>query len=233
MLCKFGFEEYYTFDFVFKTFFGRLVLLLHLAFILISVMPEFYICRRLFIDISKNRNFVTTRLYIQNNFIKIYTRSLYTSLVTGMLKIIAATPIAIGVYEIYYWGWVCKLDELTSIGLFCFMLSLGFTFVWTGVFLHYCVSLSLTNYIMTLNPRANIFDACDLSVKLMEGKHERYVRFVFSFLKFIPLLLFVYPVFVLVPYYVFSRLTFIEDIMGIYWQDKMPAMIQRWKKHAG
>lgn len=226
-----GAEYNYSLDFTLHTAAGRFMLVLRLAAVFLLILPEMYISRRMFIDIIDGKSFVTSRRYIQHNMRKIYPRALASVLVTLMLKFFGAVPIAVGVYEIYYWGWVCKLNELTSAGLFCFMLSLGFTFVWTGVFIHYCISLSLTNYIMSLNPRANVFDACDLSVRLMDGKHVRYLSFMFSFVKFIPLFLLVYPAFAIIPYFVSSYTVFVEDIMGSYWQDKLPAMIQRWKKH--
>lgn len=229
---EFSTKNFYSFDFLFKTTAGRISILIRLFFIFIFLMPELYICRRLYIEVSSGRGLVSTRQYLQHNFFKIIPRAIYTAVITTMLKLFVAAPIAIGMYEIYYWGWVCKIEELTSIGLFCFMLSVGFTFVWIGVFLHYCISLSLTRYIMTLNPRANIFDACDLSVKLMEGKHLRYMKFLFSFLKYLPTFILIYPVFVIMPYYRFSYIVFVEDIMGDFWQDKFPAMIQRWEKYA-
>lgn len=231
VLTLFDAREYYSMSFMLQGWFGRFFIGLRILLLFVLIMPELYIARRLYIEIANGKSFVESRQYIQNNFKKIVPRGLVTALVTSMLKLFGTVPLLVGIYEVYYWGWVCKLNELTSWGLFCFMLSLGFTFVWAGVLIHYCISLCLTNYIMTLNPRANIFDACDLSVRLMEGKHSRYLSFVFSFAKFIPLLILFYPLFAIVPYYMVSYIVFMEDLMGSYWQDKLPAMIQRWNKH--
>ena len=85
---------------------------------------------------------------------------------------------------------------------------------------------------MTLNPRTNIFDACDLSVRLMDGQHGRYISFLLSFVMYVPALLLVYPVFIIYPYFRLSYIVFLQDIMGSYWQDKMPSMIKRWRKYS-
>ncbi len=223
-------EYSYSFDYMFGSRLGRLITIAKSVVFFFVLMPEIYFVRRLYIDVSYGESFVTSRQYIMRNFKKIYSRGVVTSFVLAMLKFFAFVPLALGAYEVYYWGWVCKLDELTSWGLFAFMLSVGFTLVWIGVFIHYCISLSLTKYIMALNPRANIFDACDLSVRLMDGKHVQYIAFIFSFVKFLPLIIFIYPIVFIVPYFQMSYIVFVENIMGNYWQDKFPAMIQGWRK---
>lgn len=199
--------------------------------IVIVLMAEVNVNRRLFMDICRGDDYVTTRQYINSNSLKYYSRALFSSFIYNILKIFTAVPLALGIYGVYYWGWVCKLNELTSWGLLCFMLSLGFSFVWFGVWVHYCISLVLTPYIMALNPRTNIFDACDLSVRLMDGQHFRYFKFMASFIKYILTLPFFYPFFALFPYFSICYTILMEDILGDYWQDKVPGMIKRWKKY--
>ena len=150
-----------------------------------------------------------------------------------MIKFFALIPALVSGYGVYYWGLKNKINELTSLRLFGFMLCLGITLVWVGVWIHYCISLALTPYIMALNPRSDIFDACDLSVKLMEGMHLKYISFLASFVKFLPLIILVYPVFAIYPYFKVCYVTFMEDILGDYRRDKMPGMIKRWKKYLG
>lgn len=205
------------------------VIKLFLFFVIL--MPEFAIIKRQFIDVSRGENFIETRQYISAHSREYYRRSLKSAFIYNMIKLFVAVPIFIGIYGIYYWGWVCKLNELTSMGLFFFMLSVGFTVVWIGVFGHYCMSLALTPYIMSLNPKANIFDACDLSVRLMDGHHYRYAMFLLSFCIYIPTIVFIYPVFAIYPYFQICYTVLMEEILGEYWQDKMPAMIKRWKKY--
>ena len=161
-------------------------------------------------------------------FIKISLRS---SLVMNFLKLVMFSPIVLSGYLIYMWGQRNRTDELTSLGLFVFMLCIGFTIIWTGIFIKYCASLALAPYIMSLNPRTNVFDACDLSAKLMDGHYGQYLSLLLSFVVYLPLMVLIYPIFVLYPFWAASYDTLIKDIMGDYWQDKMPAMIRRWQKY--
>lgn len=205
--------------------------LIQLIMIILCISPEFAVIRRLFFDVARGGNFTETRQYISAHSWEFYKLSLRSSFIVNLIKFFAAVPAFISIYGIYYWGWVCKLDELTSAGLLCFMLCVGFTIVWAGVFIHYCMSLALTPYIMALNPKTNIFDACDLSVRLMDGKHYRFTMFLLSFVKFLPALLLVYPFFTIFPYFMICYILLMEDFLGDYRQDKMPAMIKRWRKY--
>ena len=226
-------EYSYTPSFVFKTGLGRFMLVLRMLLILLLYMPENYILRRLILDIYEGRNFVETRRYIQHNTRKIHPKAMFGGALPSLLKIFAAIPLAVGIYGIYHFGFMHSDREITTLNLFIFMLSVGFSIVWAGVLVHYCISLALTKYIMVLNPRANVFDACDLSIRLMDGQHLRYLGLLLSFAKYLPLLLLFYPYFILEPYFKMTFNVFAEDVMGSYWQDKYPAMIKRWNKYAG
>ena len=227
-----GIEYGYSPSYLFGTHFGRFMMMIRVLVVLFVVNPERYILGRIFVDIYSGRNFIETRRYIQYNSRAIHPRATFSMMLPMFLKLIVLSPIFISIYGIYYWGWARSGEALTTAGLFIFMISIGFTLVWIGVFINYCISLALTKYIMMLNPRGSIFDACDLSAKLMDGNHTRYILFKLSFLKFVPLLIFFYPLFLLEPYYTMCSCAFAEDIMGNYWQDKSPAMIQRWNKYA-
>lgn len=229
---KAGSSYSFSFDAMINTGLGRLMTAVRAAFFFMLFLPMIFIIRRCYADISQGCDLAPTKRYIRANLGRLYPRALATSCTLFMLKFFMAVPIGLGAYQIYYWGWVCKLDTLTSAGLFCFMLSLGFTVVWIGVFMHYCISLSLANYIMILNPRANVFDACDLSQKLMDGRHTDYMSFWLSFAKYLPVMIFIYSIFGIVPYFRTAHIVFAENVMGRYWQDKFPAMIRRWEKHA-
>ncbi len=227
-----GIEYSFYPSFLLGTGLGRFMLSVRILLLLFLFTPEYYILRRLMIDIYEGNNFVETRRYIQYNSRKIHPKSTLASVLPTMLKFFAAIPLLIGAAGIYYFGFKHSGDTLTTVDLFLFMLSIGFSIVWTGVFIHYCISLTMTKYIMSLNPRANVFDACDLSVKLMDGNHGRYLSLLLSFAKYIPLLLLIYPYFVFEPYFKMTFIAFAEDVMRSYWQDKYPAMIKRWNKYA-
>jgi len=195
------------------------------------LIPHLAVIRRYFIDIARGNDLMDTRLYISAHSFSYYKMSYRSFLVRAFIKLTAAAPGLISIYGIYYWSYVCRIDDLTSGGLFCLMLCVGFTVIWTGVTGHYYISLCLTPYIMALNPRTNIFDACDLSVRLMNGKHYRYVKFLAGFIKFIPTLFMVYPVFALFPYFKVCYTLLMDEFLGEYNHDKMPGMIKRWRKY--
>ena len=58
------------------------------------------------------------------------------------------------------------------------------------------------------------------------------ILFQLSFLKFLPLLLFIYPFFMVYPYYKISKITYAEAILGDLWQDKLKATIKRWRRYS-
>ena len=190
-----------------------------------------HIVRRMFVDISMKKDIIPTRQYIfahTNEFIRISLRS---SFLLNYIKLVMLTPALLAIYFIYRWSVLSRTDELTSLRLFVFMLSIGFTIIWLGIFVKYCASLALAPYIMSLNPRTSIFDACDLSAKLMEGHYAQYFSLILSFIVYIPLMLLIYPFFLVYPFWAASYNVLIRDIMGSYWQDKMPSMIRRWEKY--
>ena len=195
------------------------------------LMPEFSIIRRLFLDTACGGSYISTRQFISAHSVKYYTNALYNSFIYYLIKFFTAVPGFICLYSIYYWVWIFRLNTLTSSGLFAFMMSIGFSLIYSGFYFHYCISISLTPYIMALNPRTNVFDACDLSVKLMEGNHSRYISYLLSFVKYLPALVFVCPFFAIFPYFKTGYILLVRDIMGYYWQDKMPGMVKRWKKY--
>ena len=214
------------------THFGRFMTLIRILVVLFVANPERYILSRIYLDIFTGRNYLETRRYIQHNSRQIHPKATFSMMLPMLLKLIVFSPIFLSLYGIWYWGFSQKDRALTTLGLFIFMISIGFTIVWTGVFIHYCISISLAKYIMLLNPRANVFDACDLSMRIMDGKHGQYMSFLFSFAKFIPLLLLFYPIFLLEPYFKMCWCAFAHEMLGSYWLDKYPVMIQRWNKYA-
>lgn len=230
LLALFDAREYYFMSFMIRTRPGRFGIVFRLVLLFALIMPELYIARRLYIDIANGKSFVKSRRYIQSNFKKIFSRGLFTALATSLFRLLAAIPLIAGVYGAYYWGSACTYGESELFELIFLLLCLVFTIFWTGVFIYICISLCLANYIMVLNPEEKVFSACGMSVRLMKGKHCRYLSFIFSFVKFIPTLIMFYPLFILTPYYMVSYIVFIEDLMGGDWQDKLPDIIRSWNK---
>ena len=229
---RIGWEYFFSWQGIKDHVSVRLFWFLDLIVIIPFASFEMWTVRRFFVDIARADSYVGSRQYINSHSYVYYSHTMFSSIIINSLKLFSAVPFAISTYSVYYWGWVCKLSELTSAGLLCLMLSLGLSVVFFGLMVHYWISLALAPYIMTLNPRTNIFDACDLSVRLMDGQHGRYISFLLSFVMYIPALLLVYPVFIIYPYFRLSYIVFLQDIMGSYWQDKMPSMIKRWRKYS-
>lgn len=231
ILARFGLGYYYDPRNIFKIPWVAVMWGIQAVVIISFLTYQRTVLRRMFVDITVGKDYILTRQYIfahTNEFIKISLRS---SLVMNFLKLVMFSPIVLSGYLIYMWGQRNRTDELTSLGLFVFMLCIGFTIIWTGIFIKYCASLALAPYIMSLNPRTNVFDACDLSAKLMDGHYGQYFSLLLSFAVYLPLMVLIYPIFVLYPFWAASYDTLIKDIMGDYWQDKMPAMIRRWQKY--
>ncbi len=187
-----------------------------------------YIARRSLIGFSQNDK--ALERYLAGHLRLVMFPSLKCSMQLAGLKLLVLLPAIAGAYGIYHFAQVSSSGKITMPGLFGFMLSIGFTLVWIGVCMHYFLSLALVKYILILNPRSDFFDACDLSVKLMEGKHYRVTMLYLSFVIFIPAMLFIYPCLIIFPYFMDCRLILAKEIMGSYWQDKLPAMAKRWEK---
>lgn len=195
------------------------------------VSPFFGLVRRLYMDIAMGSDIMDTREYVSAHSVKFYSNSFYAAFIQLVIKTTAITPAILTAYSACYWVREIRLSELTSGALFALMASLSMTVVWLFIALRYYISLALTPYIMALNPRCNVYDACDLSVKLMEGRHGRYLSFMAYFIKFVPALLLVYPYFAVYPYLKVSYALFMRELLGDRNQDKLPGMIKRWKKY--
>ena len=65
----------------------------------------------------------------------------------------------------------------------------------------------------------------------MDGHYGQYLSVLLSFVVYLPLMILIYPIFVIYPFLETSYSTMVKDIMGDYWQDKVPAMIRRWQKY--
>lgn len=198
---------------------------------MLLLTPIVFLQRRMFIDVVRENNIADTRRYINTHALKYYSRGVYSELVYIAIRLFATVPGLISAYGIYHWLQVIKLGELNSVGLFALMGCVGFTGVWIFLTAHYYISIALTPYIMALNPRTNVFDACDLSVKLMQGKHGRYLRFIGFFILLLPTTLMIYPIFLLYPFFKLCYTMLMDELLGEYSQDKMPGMIRRWRKH--
>lgn len=156
--------------------------------------------------------------------------SIKGSVLMLLYKLMVSSPLIVGIGGILHFRDKGMSEQLSFGDLVLFMLSIGFTIVWAGELVHYFISLSLVKYIIAINPRANFFDACDLSVKLMDGKHQRYFEHLISLLPCLLPAVFIYPLLIIYPFMIEANLLFAKEIMGDYWQDKIPTMARRWER---
>ena len=192
----------------------------------------FLVCRS-FISFTTESGTGGVNKFLTGHIGKLLLPSLKNNVRLILLKLLVATPLTISIYGIMYYTRLGERGGVDIGGLLLFMMSIGFTLVWIGVLIRYYISLSLVPYIIDLNPRANFFDACDLSIKLMDGNHTHTLGFMISLIPLLLPCLFVYPMFIIYPYIMECRLLFAKEIMGEYWHDKIPAMAKRWEKQAG
>lgn len=195
----------------------------HILYVAIS-----YTMRRYYINLTDENPAVEK--FMSKHRRRVFTPSIKCGLCLSMFKGLVCLPLIPGVYGIVHFYRLGSVGDIDTPGLVFFMLSIGFTFVYLCLLIHYFMSLSLVKYIIELNPRADFFDACDLSIKLMDGWHTRVAAFTFSLMPYILSCFLLYPMLAAVPFITECRLLLAKEIMGDYWQDKLPAMARRWEK---
>ena len=201
------------------------VLRLTLYFCIITVIEN--VLLRYFINMNSGGQ---AELFTSLHWRRLIRPCLNGSIFLLLYKILVSLPLLVSVHGVMYFRNKSISDTLTLTDLVLFMLCIGFSLVWIGALLHYFISLSLVPYIYAINPRVNFFDACDLSVKLMDGKHLRVIIFWLRILPYMLPAVFVYPLLLIYPYIMEVKLIFSKEIIGSYWQDKIPAMARRWER---
>ena len=190
---------------------------------------SYFVCRNFISCTFLDRN-VRTNKFLSGHIRRLIIPCLKNSVSLFFLKVLTASPAAVSGYFMVTTYRTGIRQELAIWELFCFMIATGFTMAWAAVTVHYHMSLCLVPYISRLNPRASFFAACDLSVKLMEGRHMRVLSFMFSMIPSLLPGVLLYPLLIAYPYVTECRILLAHEIMGAYWQDKIPAMVRRWEK---
>lgn len=203
------------------------------ASVLIIYIPTMYMLRRYYIGMINGDRISTTRQFFGAHLTPTHKISIKCAAVMLFLKICTLLPALVSSYIVYRCAFVSRLENLSKLILLIFMLALGFTIIWVGFWIKYCISLCLTRYIVTLSPKMNIFDACDLSCRLMDSKHSTYIFFWVYNLKYLLTCLLVFPICIAIPFVKVSYTLFIKELLGHYWQDKYPLMIERWRRRSG
>ena len=230
-----GFENYRPLDprYYMESRFALVMLIIRYFLYLMVFSGLMFVISRSFITFTAENNSGGVNKFLSGHIKRLLIPSLRNNTYLLLIKILAASPLAVSIYGIVHYFQLGARGDVGLFGLLCFMVSIGFTAVWIGVIARYYLSLFLVPYIIDLNPRANLFDACDLSIKLMDGNHMRTVSFALSMIPLLLPCLLVYPCLIVYPYLTECKLLFAKDILGNYWQDKIPAMARRWEKQAG
>ncbi|MBO6141165.1 MAG: hypothetical protein J6O40_05150 [Ruminococcus sp.] len=200
--------------------------------VMLAYIPSMFMMRRYYIGIVSGSRLSTTRQFFGANLPFINRISITCALTMFFLKACTLLPALISSYIVYRCAFVSRLENLSTAILILFMLALGFTLVWAGFWIRYCISLCLTRYIVTLSPKINIFDACDLSCRLMDSNHTRFILFWVYNLRYLLPCLLLFPSSVCIPFVKISYTVFVRELMGNYWQDKYPLMIERWRRRS-
>ncbi|MCD8096184.1 MAG: hypothetical protein LUE12_08680 [Ruminococcus sp.] len=227
VLTMLGFEYHVFVSSFYEANYAKLFLVFRLTLYYASFSTLSNLNRRTFINVTDSSE---TGRFITKHKRKVIFPIVKKSFALLGLKLLVLLPISVGIYGVVYFAQLSLRGEITLFGMVLFMLSLGFSIVWLGECVHYYMSLSLVKYIIVLNPRVNFFDACDLSVKLMENQHLRLMSFYFSLLPIFLLLIFAYPLLLIYPYFSECKVLLAKELMGNHWQDKLPAMSRRWEK---
>lgn len=193
--------------------------------------PCFSLVRRLYLDVAMGGEMAETKQYMIAHSAKYFSSAFYASFIQMIVKLTAVTPGVLSAIGVYHFARVITLNQLTSRALFALTACISITAVWLFLSVHYLISLAMTPYILSLDPRMNVFDACDRSVRLMNGKHGQYLIFLLHFVRYLPVMLLVYPFFLIYPYFKVSYSLFMWELMGEKGRDKVSGMIKRWKKY--
>lgn len=193
--------------------------------------PTMSVLRRMFVDMCRDMDLTVTRQFIYSHATMYYSRAYLNSFVLLLLRVTAGIPLLLSGIGVNYFVNILEISRLTSFGLVCLMFCITLTAVTGGLFIRYLISISLAPYMMVLDPRMSIFDACDRSAALMEGKHMLYIRFLLSFIPEMLLMVLVFPFFFFYPFYNVSYVMFVFELLGERGKDKFPGMIKRWKKY--
>lgn len=187
-------------------FLGNMIF--HIVWIMIG-----YTIIRQFIDISRGRDYNVSR-----NVIMRYKRHFFKiSVVTHIVKLgiiaLCTVPGFLAADAVKRLIEFSKTNSLSLVVLLFFMFSVFMIILSAILTLNSIISLHALGTIMLLNPLMPVTHGVSLCFRLSEGNKSKIVHFHLSFLKFIPLCLLVYPIVVIIPYYLMSNLMLVESII--------------------
>lgn len=181
-----------------------------LVFIMIA-----YTFLRQFIDISRGRLYNTSRNRIMGYKKLFFKISILPYLARTSIILLCTVPGFLAVDAVK--SLFTFSNESGSLSLFVlmfFMMSVLVVILSVVLTINAIICLHLLPTILMLNPLMPLTHAISLCFRKAEGNKMRIISFHLSFVKYLPLLVLLYPFIVFFPYYLMSDLILIEDILG-------------------
>ena len=209
----YGYADVYSKNFFNYPIFSTLLIVQNTAIFCLVAMIRF-MAKRQFIDIRHGRNFVDTRNAMYQHPISLFKISVIPKLIIILILCLHAIPLVFGIMAIHKQIIYSDTHAIALDFLFIFMATILLIVFSTIGFVFSYISLRFLPYIFIFNPKTPYLKAIRLSYLLAKGNKLKIIIFDLSFLKFLPLMLLIYPVFAISPYYLMSNILLIEDIMG-------------------
>lgn len=191
-----------------------------LAFYFIILSMIHYIIVKQFADISYGLNFIVSRNAVYGDIKHFFKISVLPNLLKYLIIIGCVIPGLLAFHSAKeLTGRSLSDDPIPFLILLFFMLSVLVMIFSVILTVSSIVTLHILPVLMTFNPELSAPRAIFLCFKLTDGRRIRMIHFYLSFLKYLPLCLFVYPIFLLVPYFTMSDLILQYDIIGDYFSE--------------
>lgn len=190
-----------------------LIVALSLVFYIILIMIYYTFIREL-IDIKNGRPFNTSLNRIvgyKKLFVKI---SLFPHFAIVGILLLCALPGLLAMDSIRSLANQTYDRALSVFVLLFFMMSVLIVLFSIFLIVTSALSLYLLPIIIMNNPLIPLSQAISICYKKSTGNRMKILTFHLSFLKYLPLCLLIYPIVIILPYYVMSSIILVEDILG-------------------
>lgn len=173
----------------------------------------YFVIVRQFIDISKGADFSEKRNSVYKRPLLLMKITLIPQFAKLVIIILASIP---GIFAVDFANNLtarAKQSSITFILLLLFMVSLLVVILSAILVLACILSLHLLPVIIMLHPAMPLGKAIKICFKATDSNRIRMLLFYLSFIKFLPLLLLVYPGIIIIPYFAMSDIVLISSIL--------------------
>ena len=174
----------------------------------------YFVIVRQFIDISKGDDFTEKRNAIHAKPFKLIKLTVLPQLLRLVILLCAAAP---GLFAIDFVRRIYAMSlegTLDFMRLFMFMVSMLAVILSIILIAISSLSLHLLPMVIMLHPNIPLLKAVSLCFKATDAKRLQMLWFYLSFLKFLPLAVFIYPSFIIIPYFAMSDIVFMTNILN-------------------